>query len=313
MGRLTIFAALVAAQSSAFLVSARANPCADVEWTQKAIASGFAGVPTRKAMALEQLTRPLFGEESCNVGRPVAFSTTHRITCIFLDGIGTPSDPSARQTYDRLSKTVKECLVRYNPFDGQETEHLGGEILAQSHFRSNDGRETWSLKLFDRGDPKVEVSAGYETDADKAQKNATLPDFLRNVLMGKECETISRMEALARSNFAGVEARRVRTETALVKPLADARECLVARDHIRAENVIACNWLREDPAHADWAGKIQSIRLSAVRSCRKGWTETPTRFGAKFTNAAGDSITVETNTGDQASFTGVAVTVKTAP
>jgi hypothetical protein len=292
-----------------------ANPCAEVERAQKALVSGFASEPLRKDGSTEYLTAPLFGDDSCYITRPWAATSKRRITCILADYAGDQSEMEtfARTSFDRLAQTMRSCLTTHDPFDNRAKEKPDDRIVDRSHFRSHDGRETWSLTAEASAVPSAILHIEYETDAAEAQKAAAMPEFLQNVLAGQACGLYRDMETLARANFTGVETKRVRTENAMVKPLDGADECLVARDQMRKENIIACNWIRETPDHAKWASTIQAIRLKAARSCRKGWSEAAKTYEIEFAAPNGDKISVGTRTGPDISVTGVAVTVKWEP
>jgi hypothetical protein len=299
--------------STFFASTSKANPCADVEWAQAAIVSGFTAVPTRKAPPLEHLTRPLFGDASCTVNKPRGFSTANSITCIHFDGTGTSASPTARQWFDNLSKTMSACLTQHNAFDNRANEQADDDIFERAYFRSYDGRETWSLTLSDKSDPTVYLTAEYETDTEKAQKKTSLPGFVQNVLAAQACELFKNMEALARSNFAGVDTKRVRTEWAMAKPIGGADQCLIARDQMRGENLIACQWINLTPDHAKWAAEMHAIRLTGARSCRRGWGETKKAYEVEFSAATGDKLSVGMQNGKDGSVSGVAIAVKIAP
>lgn len=296
------------------LANAYAGPCGDVERARAILANGFAGEKSRKDGPVEYLEGGMFGDDACIVARPWVASTKRSVTCMLGDYSGGEEEIKAfaKMHFLRLAGVLDQCLASHAPFDNTANENPDDEVFDRRHYRSSDGRETWSLTFQSRNLPSTFLRIEYETEDASAQSNATMPEFLQNVLTGSECQTFSGMEKLARANFAGAEVKRVRTESALVTPMGGATECLVARDRMRNENVIACNWLREDAEHAKWAEKIQAIRLGAARKCRKGWTETQTRFGAKFENSAGDILTVEKRSADEFSMTGVAVRVKYA-
>lgn len=299
----------------AMSVDTYANHCADVARAQEILTSGFAGIAIRKEGSREYLTTPLFGDNDCMISKPWAATSKRRISCILADYAGDQAEMEsfARTAFDTLAQTMQSCLTTHEPFDNRPKEDRDDNIVDRRHFRSHDGRETWSLTAEASAVPSAILHIEYETDAAEAAKMAVLPDFLVNVLAADACGLYKNMEALARSNFTGVETKRVRTENAMVKPLGGADECLVARDQMRKENIIACNWIKETPEHAKWAADIQRIRLRAARSCRKGWTETAKTYEIEFAAPNGDKVAVGTRSGADISVTGVAVSVKAMP
>jgi hypothetical protein len=219
----------------------------------------------------------------------------------------------ARARFDGIAKTLRSCLKKHDPFDNRANEDPDDEIVDRLHYRSHDGRETWALTAEDATVPSAVLNVEFETDAAEAQKHAKLPEYIQNVLASQACDLFEKMAALARSNFEGVETKRVRTEWAMTKPVGGAGECLVARDRMRNENIIACTWKNETADHAGWAQRQQAIRLNATKQCRKGWTETQKRFETEFSNSSGDKLSVGTASADTYSVTGVSVVVKTRP
>lgn len=309
--------------TAALAATSHANPCADVERARTTLEAGFAGLATRNDGRLEYLPFPLFGKDDCYIQRVWGASTQRRITCLFIarNGDVQQMDAFARSEFQRLAPALQACLTTHEPFDNRPNEDPDDKISVRLHFRSHNGRETWGLTVEPGGLPKAALSIDYETDAAEAQRRKPMPGFLQNVLGAQACETFSKMDTLARSNFAGVETKRAGGHSALAKPLDGAKDCFAGRNPFLDENVIACSWLRIGTSHEKWAADLQAIRLVGARSCRKGWSETKTAFGTAFLGPNGEKLALETKSGELGSVTSISLTIlgaskpvpKTAP
>lgn len=306
-----LFPSIVLSASTAF-----GNPCAEVSRVKQALATSFTSERTRMDGATEKLAVPLFGEPECAIHRPVGVLTKRWIICTINQVSDDIEDDRsfAKSKFNSLAATLNACLPTLAQFDNRANESPSDEIFDRRHYRSADGRETWAVTFEDASVPSAVIFAELEGDGDaEAPPPGQPPAWMDNVLQARACQLFDEMAALARSNFAGVDTKRVRTEWAMAKPIGGADQCLIARDQMRGENLIACQWINVTPDHAKWAAEMHAIRLTAARSCRKGWGETKKVYEVEFSAATGDKLSVGMQTRKDGSVSGVAFAVKIAP
>lgn len=304
-----LFPSIVLSASTAF-----GNPCAEVSRVKQALATSFTSERTRMDGATEKLAVPLFGEPECAIHRPVGVLTKRWIICTINQVSDDVEDDRsfAKSKFDSLAATLNACLPTLAEFDNRANESPSDEIFDRRHYRSADGRETWAVTFEDASVPSAVIVAELEGDGDaEAPPPGQPPAWMDNVLQARACQLFDEMAALARSNFAGVDTKRVRTEWALVKPIGGADQCLIARDPVRGENVIVCSWRKTGAGHSDWARTVSAARLAAARSCRKGWAEVVRAHETEFANPAGDTLAVGMQAANGESVVGTAVSVKT--
>lgn len=123
--------------------------CPGYDNTQDMLRANFAGIETVQSDGREMLKAPLDPMSQCIVSRATAGKPEAVLTC-FWTKYGAENQAWAKGEYDRRVKSLGECRGTAKPVFVLPQGRLGSD--EQSHFRTADGLEAWSVGYARQGD-----------------------------------------------------------------------------------------------------------------------------------------------------------------